>query len=151
MERNSPLSTSLASSESLSASLRSTELKNLQQLLETPSIIDVEFSTGGSAGGTGGSGASIGTGGGNIYEDNARLPAIDLASSAGTASAINIMQTTTMTTTATAQELDLPTTSNHIHTHTHPHLHLQQQEEEHQPEAAAAATAAHSQQQNMRL
>lgn len=147
MERNSPLSTSLASSESLSASLRSTELKNLQQLLETPSIIDVEFSTGGSAGGTGGSGASIGTGGGNIYEDNARLPAIDLASSAGTASAINIMQTTT--TTATAQEQDLPTTSNHIHTHTHPHLHLQQQEEEHQPEAAA--TAAHSQQQNMRL
>lgn len=139
MERNSPLSTSLASSESLSASLRSTELKNLQQLLETPSIPEVLSSM------TGGTGSGAGIGTGNIYEDNARLPTIDLASSAGTASAINIMQTTT----ATAQELDLPTTSNHIHTHTHPHLHLQQQnqqqDEEHQPEAA------HSQQQNMRL
>ncbi|KAH8310983.1 hypothetical protein KR044_003721, partial [Drosophila immigrans] len=105
MERNSPLSTSLASSESLSASLRSTELKNLQQLLETPSIPELPNS-------------------GLMYEENPRLPAIDLASSAGTASAINIMQMV-----ATAEELDLPSTSNHSHA-PHPHLHLQQQQQE---------------------
>lgn len=116
MERNSPLSTSLASSESLSASLRSTELKNLQQLLDSPSIPEVSTLR------VGGTGTSSGTG--VPYEDNARMPAIDLATSAGTASAINIMQTTT--TAALSQELDMPTTSNH--THTHPHLHLQQQQ-----------------------
>ncbi|KAH8388635.1 hypothetical protein KR093_011743, partial [Drosophila rubida] len=105
MERNSPLSTSLASSESLSASLRSTELKNLQQLLETPAIPEVPSSR-------------------ILYEENSRLPAIDLASSAGTASAINIMQVV-----STAEELDLPSTSNHSHA-PHPHLHLQQQQQE---------------------
>ncbi|XP_030562775.1 hamartin [Drosophila novamexicana] len=124
MERNSPLSTSLASSESLSASLRSTELKNLQQLLEPPSMPDVLNSM------AGGTGSGTGT---SLYEDNARMPAIDLATSAGTASAINIMQTTA--TAALPQELDLPTTSNHTqHTHPqphpHPHLHLQQQQEQ---------------------
>ncbi|XP_034488322.1 hamartin [Drosophila innubila] len=121
MERNSPLSTSLASSESLSASLRSTELKNLQQLLETPPVPEV---------------MSRDAGAGN-------LPAIDLATSAGgTASAINIMQT---------DELDMPTTSNHTHshththTHTHPHLHLQQQQQEQQQQQQP------EQPQNMRL
>ncbi|XP_034117211.1 hamartin [Drosophila albomicans] len=109
MERNSPLSTSLASSESLSASLRSTELKNLQQLLETPSIPEVPS-------------MATGTATNIMYEDNPRLPAIDLASSAGTASAINIMQMV-----ATAEELDLPSTSNHSHA-PHPHLHLQQEQ-----------------------
>lgn len=118
MERNSPLSTSLASSESLSASLRSTELKNLQQLLETPAIAEVSRA--------GGTGPSSGTG--VSYEDNTRMSTVDLASSAGTASAINIMQTTT--TAELSQELNLPTTSNH--THAHPHLHLQQQQEKQQ-------------------
>lgn len=135
MERNSPLSTSLASSESLSASLRSTELKNLQQLLETPSIPEVMSSM------------SVATGSatvtGALYEDNVRMPAIDLASSAGTASAINIMQMTT-------EELDMPSTSNHTHshTHTHPHLHLQQQQQEQQQPAQSQQQ---EQSQNMRL
>ncbi|XP_017860621.1 PREDICTED: hamartin [Drosophila arizonae] len=120
MERNSPLSTSLASSESLSASLRSTELKNLQQLLETPAIAEVSSQRAGGAGPSSGTGVS--------YEDNASMSTVDLASSAGTASAINIMQTTT--TAALSQELNLPTTSNH--THAHPHLHLQQQQEKQQ-------------------
>ncbi|XP_030370481.1 hamartin [Scaptodrosophila lebanonensis] len=103
MDRNSPLSTSLASSESLSASLRSTELKNLQQLVETPSIPEV-----------------MSTMAANTYEDNTRLPAVDLASSATTANAINIMHSTATVSLPHAQEL--PTTSN---THAHPHLHLQ--------------------------
>ncbi|ALC45975.1 Tsc1, partial [Drosophila busckii] len=112
MERNSPLSTSLASSESLSASLRSTELKNLQQLLETPAMPEVASSAAGSG--------TIPS----LYDENARLPAIDLASSAGTASALNIMQT------SLPPDTDLPTTSNHSQTHAHPHLHLRQPEQQ---------------------
>ncbi|XP_016981446.2 hamartin [Drosophila rhopaloa] len=107
IERNSPLSTSLASSESLSASLRSTELKNLQQLVDTPSIPEVLSSLAAGA----------------QFEDGVRLPAVDLASSASTASAINIVP----------HALDLPSTSGGIghtltHPHPHPHLHLQQQQ-----------------------
>ncbi|XP_017113638.1 hamartin [Drosophila elegans] len=111
IERNSPLSTSLASSESLSASLRSTELKNLQQLVDTPSIPDVLSSMAA----------------GVQFEDGVRLPAVDLASSASTASAINIVP----------HALDLPSTSGgmghtltHPHPHPHPHLHLQQQQQD---------------------
>lgn len=80
---------------------------------------------------------------GALYEDNVRMPAIDLASSAGTASAINIMQMTT-------EELDMPSTSNHTHshTHTHPHLHLQQQQQEQQQPAQSQQQ---EQSQNMRL
>ncbi|KAH8363211.1 hypothetical protein KR084_007165, partial [Drosophila pseudotakahashii] len=108
IERNSPLSTSLASSESLSASLRSTELKNLQQLVDTPSMPEVLSSLLSS-------------------EDGVRLPAVDLASSASTASAINIV----------SHALDLPSTSGGIghtltHPHPHPHLHLQQHQQEQQ-------------------
>ncbi|XP_036673409.3 hamartin [Drosophila suzukii] len=108
IERNSPLSTSLASSESLSASLRSTELKNLHQLVDTPSMPEVLSSLAAGA----------------QFED-VRLPAVDLASSASTASAINIVP----------HALDLPSTSGGIghtltHPHPHPHLHLQQQQQE---------------------
>ncbi|XP_020817542.1 hamartin [Drosophila serrata] len=107
MERNSPLSTSLASSESLSASLRSTELKNLHQLVDTPSMPEVLSSM---AAGT-------------PFEDSARLPAVDLATSASTASAINIVP----------HALELPSTSHTLtHPHPHPHLHLQQQQQEQQ-------------------
>jgi len=58
------------------------------------------------------------------FED-VRLPAVDLASSASTASAINIVP----------HALDLPSTSGGIghtltHPHPHPHLHLQQQQQE---------------------
>nr|AAD48503.1 tuberous sclerosis gene product-1 homolog [Drosophila melanogaster] len=109
IERNSPLSTSLASSESLSASLRSTELKNLHQLVDTPTIPDVLNSMAGGA----------------QFEDEVRPPAVDLASSASTASAINIVP----------HALDLPSTSGGIghtltHPHPHPHLHLQQQQQD---------------------
>ncbi|XP_017046964.1 hamartin [Drosophila ficusphila] len=109
IERNSPLSTSLASSESLSASLRSTELKNLQQLVDTPSVPEVLSSLAAGA----------------QFEDGVRLPAVDLASSAITASVINIVP----------HALDLPSTSGGIghtltHPHPHPHLHLQQQQYE---------------------
>ncbi|XP_017015873.2 hamartin [Drosophila takahashii] len=111
IERNSPLSTSLASSESLSASLRSTELKNLQQLVDTPSMPEVLSSLAAGA----------------QFEDGVRLPAVDLATSASTASAINIVP----------HALDLPSTSGGIsghptltHPHPHPHLHLQQQQQE---------------------
>lgn len=104
MERNSPLSTSLASSESLSASLRSTELKNLHQLVDTPSMPEVLSSM---------------TAGVN-FEESVRLPAVDLATSASTASAINIVP----------HALELPSTSgmgsSQVHNLTHPHLYLQQ-------------------------
>ncbi|XP_017105217.2 hamartin [Drosophila bipectinata] len=104
MERNSPLSTSLASSESLSASLRSTELKNLHQLVDTPSMPEVLSSMAAGAN----------------FEESVRLPAVDLATSASTASAINIVP----------HALELPSTSgmgsSQVHTLTHPHLYLQQ-------------------------
>ncbi|XP_068156795.1 LOW QUALITY PROTEIN: hamartin [Drosophila tropicalis] len=119
MERNSPLSTSLASSESLSASLRSTELKNLQQLVETPSIPVVL----------------------SAMEENIRMPAIDLASSASTASAINI--STTAAADSVTKLLDLHSASssgNHgqsqAQAHSHPHLHLQQTQQE-QPSSSS--------------
>ncbi|XP_034661489.1 hamartin [Drosophila subobscura] len=106
IERNSPLSTSLASSESLSASLRSTELKNLQQLVETtPSIADVPSSA--------------------LYE---------LASSASTANAINITSGATIV--PHAQELPSTSANSQQTSHPHPHLHLQQQQleqQQHQP------------------
>ncbi|XP_004533638.1 hamartin [Ceratitis capitata] len=128
MDRNSPLSTSLASSESLSASLRSsTELRNLHQLVETPTI---EISGGG------GNGISSVKGGANIIEGR-RLPAPDLASSAMTASssaaasAINIIASTStaaaaaMTSTASAQTQNFESLSGKG-SHIHPHVHLQQ-------------------------
>lgn len=111
------MSTSLASSESLSASLRSTELKNLQQLVDTPSMPEVLTSIAAGA----------------HFEDSSRLPAVDLATSASTASAINIVP----------HALELPSTSHTLtHPHPHPHLHLQQQQQEQQLQQ-------HSQEQQM--
>lgn len=128
MDRNSPLSTSLASSESLSASLRSTELRNLHQLVETPTT---EVSAGGN-----GISASAVKGSANIIEGK-RLPAPDLASSAMTASstaaasAINIIASTStaaaaaVSSTASAQAQNYESSSGKS-SHIHPHVHLQQ-------------------------
>ncbi|XP_067617478.1 hamartin [Eurosta solidaginis] len=130
MDRNSPLSTSLASSESLSASLRSTELRNLQQLVETPAI-ELTGGVGGNGIGT----VSVKAGSTSIIEGK-RLPAPDLAISAvpasattGGASAINIVASTSTAaaaaaSTALAQNYDskMSGKSSHIH----PHVHLQQ-------------------------
>nr|XP_014093254.2 uncharacterized protein LOC106619604 [Bactrocera oleae] len=128
MDRNSPLSTSLASSESLSASLRSTELRNLHQLVETPTI---EVSGGGN-----GISAGAVRGSANIIEGKC-LPAPDLASSAMTASstavasAINIIASTStaaaaaVSSTASAQAQNYESLSGK-RSHIHPHVHLQQ-------------------------
>ncbi|XP_011205319.2 hamartin [Bactrocera dorsalis] len=128
MDRNSPLSTSLASSESLSASLRSTELRNLHQLVETPTM---EVSGGGN-----GISAGVVRGSANIIEGK-RLPAPDLASSAMTASstaaasAINIIASTStaaaaaVSSTASAQAQNYESLSGKS-SHIHPHVHLQQ-------------------------
>ncbi|XP_036345128.1 uncharacterized protein LOC118754362 [Rhagoletis pomonella] len=133
MDRNSPLSTSLASSESLSASLRSTELRNLQQLVETPTL---EISGGG--GGNGIPTVAVKSSA-NIIEGR-RFPAPDLASSAMTASAtavasaINIVASTSSAAAAAAVASTLqasPKAQNYDSSsgkgsHMHPHVHLQQ-------------------------
>ncbi|XP_002013443.2 hamartin isoform X1 [Drosophila persimilis] len=120
-ERNSPLSTSLASSESLSASLRSTELKNLQQLVETnPSIPEVPSSA--------------------MYE---------LASSASTANAINITSGATIV--PHALELPSTSASSQQTTHPHPHLHLQQQQMEQQQQQHHQSMHSQDPQPQMRL
>lgn len=136
MERNSPLSTSLASSESLSTSLRSSELRNLQQLVENPIT---EIAT------TATTSSSI-TAGINIIEGQ-RLPpqTLDLASSANTATNVfNLITepkelsspdvTTSLPATIMMKSIVSSSSSNTggsssnpttIMTHMHPHLHLQ--------------------------
>lgn len=113
VERNSPLSTSLASSDNLSMSLKSSDLRNLQQLVETPipevsvtaamsvtskinncGVISVVSGTSMSIIEGSKSTSSINVIGGgkstsaiNIV-DNDRLPSLDLASSANTVAEI---------------------------------------------------------------
>ena len=111
-DRNSPLSTSLASSESLSASLRSTELRNLQQLVETP--LDETSSSSGANVAITGAPMEVGIGalssaGASIIEGT-RIQTLDLASSANTATsagpslanAINIVRGPSTSTAAAA-------------------------------------------------
>lgn len=109
------MSTSLASSESLSTSLRSSELRNLQQLVENP-VAEVNSS---------GGGINVGTGI-NII-DGQRLPpqTLDLASSANTATSMlsgdaKDLSSPELVGTASRSSIDTMT-------HMHPHLHLQQQ------------------------
>ncbi|XP_053945846.1 hamartin [Anastrepha ludens] len=128
MDRNSPLSTSLASSESLSASLRSTELRNLQQLVETPTV---EVSGGGNVM------VTVAVKGGADIIEGKRLPAPDLASSAMAASAtvaasaINIIPSTSTAAGVVSASQALPKAQNYDllsgkGSHIHPHVHLQQ-------------------------
>ncbi|KAH8306230.1 hypothetical protein KR018_004895, partial [Drosophila ironensis] len=116
MERNSPLSTSLASSESLSASLRSTELKNLHQLVDTPSMPEVL--------------GSLAAGGGGLYEESVRLPTVDLATSASTASAINIVPHALELPSSWAVDAHIAHPHPHQHQQPHPHLYLQQESQQ---------------------
>ncbi|XP_037942363.1 hamartin-like [Teleopsis dalmanni] len=111
MDRNSPLSTSLASSESLSASLRSTELRNLQQLIEVP-LPEASNSI-----------SIIGANANNTIE-NTRLATVD-STATNTA---NLPIVLAINPAAIAgHNLD-------IFTQPHPHLHLQQQQQQQQQE-----------------
>uniref|UniRef100_A0A1A9X181 Uncharacterized protein n=1 Tax=Glossina brevipalpis TaxID=37001 RepID=A0A1A9X181_9MUSC len=146
VERNSPLSTSLASSESLSTSLRSSELRNLQQLVETPISDMAAAST--STTTTNCSISVLGVSTGVNITEGQRVPTLDLASSANTVS--NIMNTirdssqlnspevsaissscADRTTTAllVTNATSLTTTTSTL-AHMHPHLHLQKQQTE---------------------
>ena len=133
-DRNSPLSTSLASSESLSASLRSTELRNLQQLVETP-LDETSSSSGAKVAITGSVEVSIGaiSSAGSSIIEGTRIQTFDLASSANTAtapsgglsSAMNIMGPSSSSA-ATAAVVVTASGAPSSHHSSHHHHHQQQ-------------------------
>lgn len=128
MERNSPLSTSLASSESLSTSLRSSELRNLQQLVET-SVTSVA-TTGSTINSSAAINVLAGAGGGINIIEGQRLPpqTLDLASSANTATnVLNLLSEPRDLSSPEAGASSRNFSSATAMTHMHPHLHLQQQ------------------------